>query len=284
MAGGLAVTKEPGTDRFAGRFQRAGFTVLAFDYRHLGESGGLPRQVVRIAEQLDDWDAAIATVADRPEVDASRIAIWGFSVSGGHVFRVAARNRQVAAAIAQTPNADGPAAVRNAARHQTTTALLRLTGRGALDALGGLIGRQPRVVPLTAAPGTVAVLTTPDAVDTDQALNAGNRYPDWQQTVAARSTFALGSYRPGRDAARVPCPLQVMVCDQDQSALAEPAASAAGRAPRGELVRLPGGHYAPFLEMHERTVEAELAFLQRHLVDEPEAGQGSANLSRTALS
>jgi predicted alpha/beta hydrolase len=40
MAGGLAVTKEPGTDRFATRFHEAGFTVLAFDYRHLGESGG----------------------------------------------------------------------------------------------------------------------------------------------------------------------------------------------------------------------------------------------------
>jgi uncharacterized protein len=54
MAGGLAVAKEPGTDRFARRFHDAGFTVLAFDYRHLGESGGQPRQVVRIGEQLDD--------------------------------------------------------------------------------------------------------------------------------------------------------------------------------------------------------------------------------------
>src|ERR1700722_73749 len=46
MAGGLAVNKEPGTDLFARRFHAAGFTVLAFDYRHLGESGGQPRQIV----------------------------------------------------------------------------------------------------------------------------------------------------------------------------------------------------------------------------------------------
>src|ERR1700733_13657032 len=46
MAGGFAVTKEPGTDLFAKRFHEAGFSVLAFDYRHLGESGGQPRQVV----------------------------------------------------------------------------------------------------------------------------------------------------------------------------------------------------------------------------------------------
>lgn len=37
MAGGFAVTKEPGTDRFATRFADAGFGVLAFDYRGLGE-------------------------------------------------------------------------------------------------------------------------------------------------------------------------------------------------------------------------------------------------------
>jgi uncharacterized protein len=31
------------------------------------------------------------------------------------------------------------------------------------------------------------MLTTPDASDSDGALNPGNTYPDWQQTVAARS-------------------------------------------------------------------------------------------------
>src|SRR4051794_41425690 len=43
MSGGLAVTKEPATDRLAARFQAAGFSVLAFDFRRLGESGGGPR-------------------------------------------------------------------------------------------------------------------------------------------------------------------------------------------------------------------------------------------------
>src|SRR5438552_823754 len=108
MAGGFAVTKEPGTDRFAARFHDAGFTVLAFDYRRLGESGGQPRQVVRVREQLADWHAAIGYARTLPGVE--RIAIWGFSASGGHVFRVAAANPAIAAAIAQTPNADGLAA------------------------------------------------------------------------------------------------------------------------------------------------------------------------------
>jgi fermentation-respiration switch protein FrsA (DUF1100 family) len=273
MAGGFAVTKEPGTDRFAKHFHDAGFTVLAFDYRHLGESGGQPRLVARVKEQLADWHAAIGYARSLPEVDPARVAIWGFSASGGHVFRVAAADPGLAAAIAQTPNADGQAAARNAARHQSVSAMLRFTGRGIGDALGSLVGRPPLLVPLAGEPGTVAVLTTPDARHGGSALSPDGRYPDWQQSVAARSALRLVFYGPGRDAVRVSCPLLVLVCDDDQSALAEPAAGAAGRAPRGELVRLPGGHYAPFTDGHEQAVEAELSFLREHLLERARTGQ-----------
>jgi pimeloyl-ACP methyl ester carboxylesterase len=276
MAGGFAVTKEPATDRFARRFHEAGFTVLAFDYRHLGESGGQPRQVVRITDELADWQAAIGHAQTLTGVRSDRLAIWGFSLAGGHVFRVAARNPQLAAAIAQTPNADGQAAVRHAVRYQKPRAMLRLTGRGILDAAGSLAGLQPRLVPLAGEPGTVAVLTTPDGRDGGKVLNPANAYPDWQQAVAARSVLRLGFYQPGRDASRVRCPLQVVVCDQDQSALPEPAVRAAQRAPLAELIRLPGGHYGPFLDAHEQAVDAELSFLRSHLLDQAGPNRAAA--------
>jgi uncharacterized protein len=266
MAAGGGVTKEPGTDPFAARFHAAGFSVLAFDYRGLGESGGRPRQVLQIGKQLADWTAAIAYAGTLPEIDPTRLAAWGFSLSGGYMFPVAARHPELAAAIAQTPLADGPVASLAAGRHQTPAAMLRLTGRGLLDAVGGLVGRPPRLVPLAGPPGTVAMLTTPDGNDGDRALNPGNAYPDWQQEVAARSALRVSGYRPGRAAGRVRVPLLVLACDQDRSALPEPAARAARRAPRGELVRMPGGHYEPFLAGHERAVEAELDFLRRHLI------------------
>lgn len=269
MAGGFAVTMGPGTDRFAQPFNAAGFSVLAFDYRHLGESGGETRQIAPVGEQLADWHAAIGCARALPGVDAARVAIWGFSVSGGHVFRVAAADAELAAAIAQTPNADGQAATRNATRHQKLRALLRFTGRAILDALGSLSGRPPRLVPLDGEPGTVALLTTPDAIGGGRILNPENRYPEWQQAVAARSALRIGFYRPGRSAAKVQCPLLVVVCDQDQSALAAPAIRAAEHAPGGELVRLPGGHYAPFLDGHDAADSAELSFLRRHLLGAP---------------
>ncbi|MGW6753921.1 alpha/beta hydrolase [Streptomyces sp. NPDC055006] len=277
MAPGGGVTKEPGTDPFAARFHAAGFSVLAFDYRRFGESGGAPRQILDIEEQLADWRAAIARAATLPGVDPSRVAAWGFSASGGHIFQVAGRAPRLAAAIAQTPLADGPVASRRAMAYQTPWAMLRLTVRGLLDAAGGLVGRKPLLMPLAGPPGTVAMLTTPDGNEGDRALNPGNRYPDWQQEVAARSALSLSFYRPGRQASKARCPLLVVVCDQDRSALAGPAVDAARRAPQAELVHLPGGHYAPFMDAHEPAVEAELAFLQRHLLDEtPSAGHGAA--------
>jgi pimeloyl-ACP methyl ester carboxylesterase len=265
MAGGFAVTKEAATDLFARRFSDAGFSVLAFDYRHLGESGGQPRQVVRIAEQLADWDAAIAFASTLPGVDPSKLALWAFSVSGGHVVRVAAAHPQLAAVVAQTPVTDGRAATVSAVRFTTPMALLRLTGRGVVDAIGSLLRRPPVLVPLSGPRGSVAVLSTPDVEDGDRALNPPGSSP-WPQEVAARSALRIGSYRPGRAARRVACPLLVVVCDDDRAAPAAPAVRAAEAAPLGEVVRLPGRHYAPFLERHEEVVEAELSFLRRHLI------------------
>jgi uncharacterized protein len=163
-------------------------------------------------------------------------------------------------------------------RHTTPGALLRLGGRVLLDTLGGLVGRNALTVPLAGRPGTVAALTTPDALDGPSALDPDGRYPGWRQEVAARSLPRIGRYRPGRDAARIRCPLLVLACDQDRSALAGPAVGAARAAPRGELVRLPGGHYEPFLGGHERAVEVQLSFLRRHLGGRRQRGPAADGL------
>ncbi|MFE0457864.1 alpha/beta hydrolase [Kitasatospora sp. NPDC058965] len=265
MAGGTSVTKEPASDLFAARFNAAGFAVLAFDHRRFGESGGTPRQIVRFDEQVADWHAAIDFAATLPDVDPDRIAAWGFSLAGGHIFRVAADHPRLAGAIAQTPLVDGRAIAPHALRAMTPGALLGLFGLGLADALGGLLGRAPLLVPTSGPRGTVASLTTPDATDADRALDPEGRHTTWERTVAARIALRIGGYRPGRHASRIRCPLLVVVCDQDRSTLPGPAVRAARRAPRAEVVRLTGRHYAPFLESHERAVEAQTSFLHEHL-------------------
>ncbi|MBF9069479.1 alpha/beta hydrolase [Streptacidiphilus fuscans] len=266
MAGGFAVPKEPGTDRFARRFQQAGFSALGFDYRRLGESGGTPRLVLGMRDHVADWLAAIAYVRTLPGVDPDRVGLWGFSASGGLVMEVVARCPEVAAVVAQSANVGGLAAARAPARYQKPGAMLRLLGRGVRDALGGLVGREPLLVPLAGAPGTVALLSTPDGWVVPHPLDPDGRYSQWRQAVAARSALAMPLHRSGSAAARVRCPLLAVVCDQDRTAPPEATIAAVERAPRGEVVSVPGGHYAPFLDAHEQAVREELAFLERHLV------------------
>lgn len=261
MAAGLAVAKEPGTDLFAAAFNDAGYSVVAFDFRRLGESEGEPRQVVRIGDQQADFRAAVEFARTLPGVDPKRVAVWGFSLSGGHVFRVAAQLPDLGAAIAVSPLADGPSASPNAIRHTTPIALLRLNARALADAVGGLLGRPPLTVPLTGERGDVAALTTPDSRIGPTALNPGGRYPDWRQEVAARSALRIGFYRPARHADRIAVPLLVVATEGDGVAPPEPAIRAAGRAPSGQVCRIAGGHYAPLLEAHEQALAAQLDFL-----------------------
>lgn len=65
------------------------------------------------------------------------------------------------------------------------------------------------------------------------------------------------------------CPLLVLAYDDDTSALAEPAVRAAEKAPQGQLVRQPGGHYESFLGGFDDALQIELRFLREHLLAKP---------------
>ncbi|HEX7824231.1 MAG TPA: alpha/beta fold hydrolase, partial [Mycobacterium sp.] len=109
MGHGLGATREMGLAPYAERFAAAGLAVLVFTHRHLGDSGGQPRQVLAVAKQLADWDAALEYAARLPEIDGNRVAAWGSSMGGGHAIAVAARHPELRAAVAQCPFTDGPA-------------------------------------------------------------------------------------------------------------------------------------------------------------------------------
>ncbi|MGW4144140.1 hypothetical protein ACWELV_46860 [Streptomyces mirabilis] len=61
------MTKEPASDLFAARFDDAGFSVLTFDHRRFGESGGASRQIVLLDEQVADRHAAIECATGLPQ-------------------------------------------------------------------------------------------------------------------------------------------------------------------------------------------------------------------------
>jgi hypothetical protein len=228
--------------------------------------------VVRVRDQQADYRGAIEFARALPEVEPARVGAWGFSVSGGHIYAVASQVRTLAAAVIVSGLADGIDAARNAFRHTTLVSAMRLNARVARDAARGLFGRPPLLIPLAGERGEVASLTTPDARTGASALNPGNRYPEWLQEVAARSAIRPAFYRPGRHAGLINCPLLVYAPTEDGVAPQGPAVAAGRRAPRGEVVQAPGGHYAPVAGGFDEAVEVQLAFLRRHLLAHGETG------------
>jgi dienelactone hydrolase len=163
MAHGLGGTRDASLPPYAERFSAAGFYVLLFDYRHLGDSDGEPRQLISMKRQLADWTAAIGFARTTPGIDAARIGLWGCSLAGGHALVVAARDQRIAAVSAQCPMLDGAASARIAVRQAGFAMSVRMIGAALLDVARACIGKAPHYVPLAAPPGQLAAMATEDA-------------------------------------------------------------------------------------------------------------------------
>ena len=75
--GPLTSVKEQVAGNYADALAARGFVTLAFDHRHFGESGGQPRQYEHPGRKLEDVRAAVAALAELPEVDGERIGAVG---------------------------------------------------------------------------------------------------------------------------------------------------------------------------------------------------------------
>ncbi|EHI14482.1 alpha/beta hydrolase [Mycolicibacterium thermoresistibile] len=262
MAHGLGATRDSGLAGFAAALADAGADVITFDYRNFAESDGTPRQLVSLRGQIRDYHAALRYLRSMPDVDARRVAVWGVSLSGGHVLKVAAEDPAVAAVISVTPAVDGLAAVATLARANGPVHLAKLVGRGLSDVLAAALGRPPVPAPIVGHPGELAALTAPGAVE-GMLTTAG---PSWRNAIAARLFLQMGTYRPIADVSRVQCPVLMQIADHDQSA--PPAAATRAATRLGATVhRYPCDHFDvyPGTSCHDRAVAHQVAFLRRVL-------------------
>ena len=258
---GFGALKEGGPIRVAERYAGAGYAGLAFDYRHFGESGGEPRQLVDIGRQLDDWRAAVAYARTLDGIDGQRIALWGSSFAGGHVVAIAAGDPRVAAVVSQVPYVDGIPTLLGFGPAN----ILKLTAAGLRDQLGALIGRSPHCIAVVGPPGSTAFMNTPDALPGYEAMYDSGF--GWRNEAAARLALWVPLHRPGRRAREVRCPLLVQVAAEDALTPPAPAIEMASSAPRGELLTYAGlGHFDVYRgEPYEQAAADQLEFLDRHL-------------------
>jgi uncharacterized protein len=258
MAHGFAAVKAGGLAPFAEAFCREGFAAIPFDYRQWGGSSGEPREVVSVPRQREDYRTVIDWAVTHPDIDETRIFVWGTSFSGMHAVEIAATDARPRGAIAQNPLVDGLAGMKMAPLGRS----LRLFAVGLLDRFGSLLGRLPRYIPAGVAPGEFGAIANEQAFGGLEIIRPKDG-TEWHNRVAARSVLGIAAHRPVRKAAEIRCPILLVVGENDTIAPVPPALRVAERAPNAELYRSRGGHYDVYEggEDYDNVVRVEVEFL-----------------------
>ena len=263
MGHGLGGTRDAGLEPYAARFQDAGFAVLAFDYRYFGDSDGMPRQLIWIPSQLEDWSGAVAYARGLPEIDPARIGLWGTSLSGGHVLVTAAHDPAIACIAAQCPGVDGEAAALESFRRMGIGASLTMVMHGQRDLVRSWLGLSPHKVPIVGRPGTIALMNTPDTYDSFRML-----IPDtYVNEACARILIRGDKYRPIKHARRVRCPVLLQICDYDTLVpISSVEKTAVILGDLAEVKHYPLGHFDIYTGGgFDQGVRDQIAFFRKHL-------------------
>lgn len=255
MANGVSMTRRDGIPRFAERFSDSGIAALAFDFRHLGDSDGEPRQLIDVNRQRADFAAAVAFARSIEEIDRSRVAVWGFSLGGGVALATVIDDRSVAAAVLLCPMVDGLAF--------TLAGNARNTVRLFTVALRAFARREKATLPLTGPAGKTVLFTQPEAAAGFEAVKGEGSL--WRNEIRLDPTQPAARLRPARRARRLSCPLLVCLGLEDTIVPARPIERTASRAPDGELRRYSINHFAAFLDGFGAVASDQAQFLSRHL-------------------
>jgi hypothetical protein len=233
----------------------AGIAVLLYDHANTGTSDGLPRQELDPELQQRGYEDAITYLCGRPEVDATRIGIWGTSYSGGHVLAVAARDRRVQCVVSQAMTISG---------HRN---LLRRHGRDGYDALRATWSDERARIERGEPPRTVLAFDQDSESVHYQMARPIEERRNWRNEVTVRTWELYDRYEPGAEADAVaPTPLLMIVCLDDTMTPAEDAFAVYERLGEPKrLVTVPGTHYAVYGEQFETASAAARDWFVAHL-------------------
>jgi hypothetical protein len=240
MAHGMGMTKEMGLPRFAERFADAGFAVLLFDFRNLGESEGTPRGQVFAEDQQEDYRNAITWLQLQPQIDPKRIGVWGFSFAGGHVLQVAAFDRRIKCVVAQVPAVSGFLAA------QRSNTPLEIHGIGMMlsqDRIQRYATGEVNYLPFVAPPGQPCFLPINEAREFFEATQGASE-GRFENRITFESLERLAYFEPAvRIDAIAPTPIRMVLAKKDFLVPMDIALAAYARAHEPKsLVFLEGGH------------------------------------------
>ncbi len=270
MAHGFSATRHMGLAEYAEVFCAAGFAVLVYDHRGLGDSDGAPRREINPWAQARDYRYALTWLEAQPGIDPDRLGLWGSSFSGGEVLVVGAVDPRVKAVVASVPFA-GMSTEPDLTDLDQRFAVMRAaieddTGTGPADCAEPVIGPMPVVRASGGDPDGPAFLPQPEATAWFESL--GGAGSGWANSFTLRGLGGEPRFDPAVAAPFIaPRPLLMVVADQDRVAPVEVArATFAIAGEPKQLVEITGDHFTPYAgEGFARSSAAMRDFLLAHL-------------------
>jgi len=263
MANGFACEKAFKLPELAEKFVERGMAVYLFDFRTIGSSDGKPRNLVNIRGQLQDWKAAIAHVRSLTQVNGSKIALWGYSYSGGEVIATAAGEKNIKAIVVQAPYTDFISSFLMLGVRRTIWPFLF----GLRDIVCMMAGRDTYYIPVVGDPGTIAVLTTPESKP--GYLSLVPEGSTWKNETPARGVLTpLLFVPPILSAKDVKCPALVILAESDSLIHPWALEKTARRIKKSTLLRVQTGHFGICQgEIFQTVATAQADFLEKQLVE-----------------
>jgi alpha-beta hydrolase superfamily lysophospholipase len=180
---GFSLTRDVFLPRNAEALVAAGYVTLNLDYRYFGESEGLPRCRLVPKAQVEDVRNALTFLETVPEVDASKLGVFGISLGCSVATAVAGVDARVKALVAVAGPGDLERVWTNFPdfarfRAKVVAARRKYVSTGEVTYIG-----VPRL--LASDPATCALLVAEQP-----------KYPTWRLEVTFESLLDLFDFKP----------------------------------------------------------------------------------------
>jgi len=206
----------------------------------------------------------VAYALDRDDVD--KVFAWGSSFGGGHVMRLAAREKRLAGALSQCPFTDGIASFLGA--HPLSVML------GFPLALADLIaytlfGISLFTLKIVGRAGEPATMSGDIPYNGYLKLVPPSRKSTFPNYVWARFGLFGIFHFPGAACKNISCPIFVAIAENDSVAPPGPTKKYAAQAPRGQVKVYSAEHFDFYVgECFEELVGDQIEFLKQHAPNE----------------
>ncbi len=261
MSHGFSATRKMGLPAFAQAFAAAGFAVALYDHRCLGQSGGEPRFNINPWLQTLDMRSVLDWVAERAEIDANRLALWGSSFSGGESIVLGSVDQRVKAVIANAPFA-GTGGLDASTTDAKFAEIVEVINGATPPPSGTRIG--PMAVVRPEGSQEPAFLDQPESADWFLSRGPGT---GWENTFTVEFS-AEPSFDPMVCVSKIaPRALLMNVATEDRVAPTATALEAFEHAgePK-QLAMFEGHHFSDYDgEIRDHSIATMLAFLREHL-------------------